>query len=56
LTRLRAYKKMCERFLTLPLNNCTSYNNYCGGVDMDTSGAVNLVDFSIFAQHWLEEM
>lgn len=37
------------------LNNCTSSNNYCGGVDMDASSVVNLVDFSIFAQHWLEE-
>jgi fibronectin-binding autotransporter adhesin len=35
-------------------NNCTSNNNYCGGADLDESGKVDLGDYSIFAQHWLE--
>lgn len=38
------------------MNNCTSTNNYCGGADMDASGTVQMTDFSIFAQHWLEEI
>ena len=36
------------------LDNCTLSNNYCGGADIDGSGVVDLVDFAIFAQHWLE--
>jgi hypothetical protein len=36
------------------LTSCTADNNYCGGVDMDTSGAVDMSDLMIFAQHWLE--
>ncbi|MBM4104554.1 MAG: hypothetical protein FJ263_11030 [Planctomycetes bacterium] len=36
------------------MSNCTSNNNYCGGVDINLSGIVNLVDFSAFAEHWLE--
>jgi len=38
------------------LNNCTSDNNYCGGRDLDTSSKVDLEDWTIFAQHWLEEI
>jgi hypothetical protein len=40
-----------ERWL---MNNCTSGNNYCGGADLNFSGTVNLADFAIFAEHWLE--
>lgn len=36
--------------------DCTSSNNFCGGADIDISGAVNLADFAIFTAHWLEEM
>jgi len=36
------------------MNNCTSSNNYCGGVDIDSSGTVNIADLAMFAQHWLE--
>jgi hypothetical protein len=36
------------------MDDCSAGNNYCGGVDIDASGAVNLADYSIFAQHWLE--
>jgi hypothetical protein len=36
------------------LGDCTLDNNYCGGVDINGSGAVDFVDFAIFAQHWLE--
>lgn len=35
-------------------DNCTSGNNYCGGADMDRSGAVNFTDFAALAGHWLE--
>ncbi len=38
------------------MNNCTSTNNYCGGVDMDSSGNVNLADWTVFAEHWREEI
>jgi hypothetical protein len=31
-----------------------SDNNYCGGADLDESGIVNMGDYSVFAQHWLE--
>jgi hypothetical protein len=27
---------------------------YCGGADMNGSGAVDFADFAIFTQHWLE--
>jgi hypothetical protein len=36
------------------LNDCTSSNNYCGGVDGDASGTVDLADWAVFAEHWLE--
>jgi hypothetical protein len=36
------------------MNNCTSSNNYCGGTDMNTSGGVDLADWAMFAEHWLE--
>ena len=36
------------------MNNCTPTNNYCGGADINKTGMVNLVDFSIFAENWLE--
>ncbi|MCX5634999.1 MAG: hypothetical protein NTW55_04035, partial [Planctomycetota bacterium] len=36
------------------LADCDSSNNFCGGVDIDISGMVNLTDFAIFADHWLE--
>jgi hypothetical protein len=34
-------------------DDCTSTNNYCGGADINSSGAVDLGDYAIFAQHWL---
>jgi hypothetical protein len=40
-----------ERWL---LDNCTSTNNYCGGADMDISSKVDLGDFFVLTQHWLE--
>jgi hypothetical protein len=36
------------------LNNCTSVNNFCGGVDVDGSGDVDLGDWAVLAGHWLE--
>jgi hypothetical protein len=36
-------------------NDCASGNNYCGGADLNFSGAVDLADFSIFAANWLAE-
>jgi hypothetical protein len=38
------------------MNNCTSANNYCGGVDLNYSGKVNLADWAIFAENWLLEI
>jgi hypothetical protein len=35
---------------------CTADNNYCGGADINTSGKVEMADFALFAQHWLEGM
>jgi hypothetical protein len=35
-------------------DGCTSANNYCGGADLNSSGAVDLADYVVFAQHWLE--
>jgi hypothetical protein len=34
--------------------DCTADNNFCGGTDMNTTGNVDMADFAIFAQHWLE--
>jgi beta-lactam-binding protein with PASTA domain len=34
--------------------DCTADNNYCGGADMNASGVVDMADFAIFANHWLE--
>jgi beta-lactam-binding protein with PASTA domain len=34
--------------------DCTADNNFCGGADMNATGNVNLADFAIFAEHWLE--
>ena len=36
------------------LTTCTEDNNYCGRADINTSGTVDIEDFAIFAQHWLE--
>jgi len=36
------------------LDNCTTSNNYCGGVDINTSGKVDLEDWAIFAGWWLD--
>jgi hypothetical protein len=35
-------------------SDCASSNNYCGGADMDASGAVDMKDYALFASHWLE--
>ena len=35
------------------IENCTVANNFCGGVDLNKTGMVNLVDFSIFAGQWM---
>ncbi|MCJ7777305.1 MAG: hypothetical protein MUP16_03225, partial [Sedimentisphaerales bacterium] len=40
-----------ERWL---LADCTLDNNYCGGVDINGSGVVNMLDFAAFADNWLE--
>ena len=40
-----------ERWL---MDNCTLGNDYCGGVDINTSGKVDLADFALFADYWLE--
>jgi beta-lactam-binding protein with PASTA domain len=34
--------------------DCTADNNFCGGTDMNISGNVDLADFAIFADYWLE--
>jgi beta-lactam-binding protein with PASTA domain len=36
------------------MDNCTSGNNYCGGGDINASGAVDLGDYAVFARQWLE--
>jgi hypothetical protein len=36
------------------MGNCTSANNFCGGADINKTGTVNLVDFAILAENWLE--
>jgi hypothetical protein len=30
-------------------------NNFCEGIDIDNSGKVDLVDFAVVAEHWIEE-
>jgi serine protease len=35
------------------LASCTSSNNWCAGADVNTSGTVNLSDFSKIASQWL---
>ncbi len=37
------------------ISGCTTDNNYCGGADLNYSGAVDLADFAIFAENWLKE-
>jgi hypothetical protein len=37
------------------MNNCTIEDSYCGGVDLDYSGVVELIDWAIFAENWLKE-
>lgn len=34
---------------------CTPANNYCGGADLDYSGAVDMADLAILATNWLNE-
>lgn len=36
------------------LDNCTTDNNYCDGADEDGSGSVDLEDYAVLAEHWLE--
>lgn len=36
------------------MNDCTSINNYCSGVDLNYSGVVDLADLTIFAANWLK--
>jgi hypothetical protein len=33
---------------------CNSSNNFCGGADIDGSGAVDVQDLATFAANWLE--
>ncbi len=35
--------------------NCDSYNNYCEGTDLDFSGTVDISDFLILLDNWLDE-
>jgi hypothetical protein len=37
-------------------NNCTSSNNDCGRVDMDSSGSVDTADLMIFAANWINSI
>jgi hypothetical protein len=34
--------------------DCGESNQFCGGADMNVSGAVDWVDFAAFAGHWME--
>jgi hypothetical protein len=34
--------------------SCDSSNNFCAGADMNITSTVDLADFAIFAEHWLE--
>jgi hypothetical protein len=34
--------------------NCIPTNDFCGGADVDESGAVDIADFAILAEQWLE--
>ncbi len=36
------------------MDDCTFDNNYCGGVDIDHSGVVDLADWAVFAGHWMD--
>jgi hypothetical protein len=36
------------------LTDCNADNNFCGGGDMNASGNVDLADFAILADNWLE--
>lgn len=36
-------------------DHCTLNNNYCGGTDLDFSGAVDLADLSILAADWINQ-
>ncbi|MEN6308312.1 MAG: GLUG motif-containing protein [Anaerohalosphaeraceae bacterium] len=42
---------LVERWLR---NDCSVLNDYCNGVDMNYSGSVDITEFALFAQHWLE--
>jgi hypothetical protein len=37
-----------------PAVGCDLSNNFCGGADMDISGAIDLTDLTIFAERWLD--
>jgi unsaturated chondroitin disaccharide hydrolase len=40
-----------QRWLSV---DCTSTNNNCAGTDITADGTVDLIDYTIFAAHWLE--
>ncbi|MHC4545089.1 MAG: hypothetical protein ACYTDW_03605, partial [Planctomycetota bacterium] len=33
---------------------CNYSNNWCGQIDLDKLGTVDIIDLAIFGQHWLE--
>ena len=35
-------------------DDCGASNQFCGGADINASGAVDLADFAVFAGHWME--
>jgi len=45
------FADFAARWLTA---GCSSSNNFCGGADMDFSGVVDMTDFAMFADNWLE--
>jgi hypothetical protein len=41
---------LVQRWLS---DTCDLSNNFCGGTDIDYSGAVNMTDYAMMMQHWL---
>jgi hypothetical protein len=42
---------LVQRWLS---SGCNSSNNFCGNTDINASGTVDMMDYAMMAQHWLE--
>jgi hypothetical protein len=45
---------LCEIVSYWLESNCNRDNNWCDGVDLNKQSPVNMLDWSIFADHWME--